>query len=163
MSLSIYMAVYSLCHEKCICSHKKVSCLQLDLNDEMKTDSKPNELILRDSTCKIVSITEAFPNLEKLTLINSRLITDAATDISEETKQSVSIWYTLYILPFLLLAFCQAPVQNYMNLLDHLNILRVFVLGWIRIIRGLVNALNYMVQAITFLKRALGMTRNNTF
>ena len=157
------MAVYSLCHEKCICSDKKVSCLQLDLNNEMKTNSKPNELILRDGTCKMISITEAFPKLEKLTLINSRLITDAVTDISEETKQSVSIWYTLYLLPFLLLAFCQAPLQNYGNLLDHLNIVRVLMLGWIMTIRGIISILKCIIQAFTFFKESVRYDTKNTF
>ena len=162
LTCSIYFVI-SVCHKKCICNEKKISCLQFDIRDEFEKDLQAEEIILRDSVCKLQNIKQAFPQLKHLTLVDSSIISENTQNTKAmarptENQAKFTFWHTLYLIPLLIVAFLQAPVQNYPILLAQLNLLRPVIFGWINTMEKIINALRYLYRFLMGLKRLLGNT-----
>ena len=162
-TLCIYISVYCMCPEKCVCGRDKISYLQLDPFDQLKlsddeSKNKIQKLILRDSTFKLDKLQKIFPNLQKITLLNSQLITDETErklSIGIE-KETPSLFYSLCMIPILLIAFLQAPHQEICNVIPHMNVVHILVQMCVRIIAGITKTDNFMYKLLTILNRATG-------
>ena len=176
VSYCVYLGVntgsFEDCSSKCICRKEKVSCLNFETADEIQPQPQANDLVLRKSDAKVKLLKKALPYLKTFCTCETKLILEEHCEQKSEiptceipvckecvcdcdkNKQSTSLIYSLYILPFLLLAFIQAP--NFNNLVFHVNLLIRFVLKWLKLMRNMSRFLKKVYRLLQKLKALIG-------
>ena len=162
-TLFIYISVYCMCPEKCVCGKDQISCLQLETSDQLKLSNAESEgiqkLVLRDSAFQLDKIQKVLPNLQEITLMKSKLITDETHSIDIENETSF-IFYTLCMLPIFLIAFLQTHQQEIRNVIQQLHLIHIWVQMCIRVIEGIAKTVNFMYKVLTMLNLAIGKNDN---